>query len=128
MKELKQFSSIIVDECIEDYVWALTHTYVGRVGSSSQYSRTDFFANEAAMYIPAMFQTFNDRMASAFIQTIQNSELLKSRVRRSSKLKRLRNLAMILDEKISETFEDRELIGLLVDESKEEEFFDRIKA
>ena len=36
-------------------------------------------------------------------------------------------LAMILDEKVSETFEDRDLLGLLVDESKEEEFFDRIK-
>jgi len=34
---------------------------------------------------------------------------------------------MILDEKVSETFEDRDLLGLLVDESKEEEFFDRIK-
>ena len=79
------------------------------------------------VYIPTMFQAFNDRMASAFIQTIQNNKLLKSRIRSPSKLKRLWSLAMILDEKVSETFEDRDLLGLLVDESKEEEFFDRIK-
>lgn len=127
VRELKQFSSVIVDECIEDYVWALTHTYVGYIGGSGRYSRTDFYANVAAVHIPTMFQAFNDRMASAFIQTIQNSKLLKSRIRSPSKLKRLRSLAMIIDEKVSETFEDRDLLGLLVDESKEEEFFERIK-
>jgi len=126
VRELKQFSSVIVDECIEDYVWALTHTYVGYIGGSGRYSRTDFYANGAAVHIPTMFQAFNDRMASAFIQTIQNSKLLKNRIRSPSKLKRLRSLSMILDEKVSETFEDRDLLGLLVDESKEEEFFDRI--
>jgi hypothetical protein len=66
-------------------------------------------------------------MASAFIQTIQNSKLLKGRIRSPSKMKRLRSLAMIIDEKVSETFEDKELLGLLVDEAKEQEFFDRIK-
>jgi hypothetical protein len=128
VKELKQFSSVIVDECIEDYVWALTHTYVGYIGGSGRYSRTDFYANEAAVHIPVMFQAFNDRMASAFIQTIQNSKLLKNRIRSPSKLKRLRGLAMILDEKVSETFEDHDLLSMLVDESKEEDFFNRIKS
>lgn len=128
VKELKQFSSIIVEECIEDYVWALTHTFVGYIGGSGRFSRTDFFANAAAVHIPSMFQAFNDRMASAFIQTVQESNLLKSRIRSPSKMKRLRSLAMILDEKVSDTFEDRELLGLLVDESKEKEFFHRIKA
>lgn len=127
VRELKQFSSVVVDECIEDYVWALTHTFVGYIGGSGRYSRTDFYANGAAVHIPTMFQAFNDRMASAFIQTIQNSKLLKGRIRSPSKMKRLRSLAMIIDEKVSETFEDKELLGLLVDEAKEQEFFDRIK-
>ena len=127
VKELKQFSSVIVDECIDDYVWALVHTYVGYLGGSDRFSRTDFYANGAAVHIPTMFQAFNDRMASAFIQTIQNSKLLKSRIRSPSKLKRLRSLAIILDEKVSDTFEYRELLSLLVDESSEEEFFKQVK-
>lgn len=127
VKELKQFSSVITEECIDDYVWALTHTYVGYIGGSGRFSRTDFYANGAALHIPAMFQAFNDRMASAFIQTIQDSTLLKSRIRSPSKMKRLRSLAMILDEKVSDTFEGHDLLGLLVDESKEKDFFDRIK-
>ncbi|MDD2462507.1 MAG: hypothetical protein PHI97_00760 [Desulfobulbus sp.] len=127
VRELKQFSSVIVDECIDDYVWALTHTYIGYIGGSGRYSRTDFYANSAAVKIPTMFQAFNDRMSSAFIQTIQSSQLLKSRIRSPSKLKRLRSLAMILDEKVSDTFEYRDLLGLLVDESKEDEFFRQIK-
>lgn len=127
IRELKQFSSVIVEECIDDYVWALTHTYVGYVGGSSRYSRTDFYANGADVHVPDMFQKFNDRMASEFIKTIQGSSLLKGRLRSPSKIKRLRNLALILDEKVSEAFEDQEILSLLVDESKEEEFFGRIK-
>lgn len=127
VKELKQFSSVIVEECVDDYVWALTHTYVGYIGGSGRFSRTDFYANGAAVHIPTMFQAFNDRMASAFLQTIQDSKLLKSRIRSPSKMKRLRSLAMILDEKVSDTFEGRDLLELLVDESNEREFFSQIK-
>lgn len=126
VRELKQFSSVIVNECVEDYVWALTHTYVGYIGGSSRYSRTDYYANGAAVHIPTMFKAFDDRMATAFIQTIQSSETLKNRLHSPSKLKRLRSLAMILDEKVSETFEDHDLLKLLVDESKEKEFFHKI--
>ena len=127
VRSLKQFASVIVEECIDDYVWAITHAYVGYMGGSAQFSRTDFYANGAAVHIPEMFQKFNDRMASAFISTIQESALLKSRVRSPSKLKRLRSLALIVDEKVSEVFEDQEILSLLVDESKEQEFFERIK-
>lgn len=127
VKELRQFSTVIVEKCIDDYVWALNHTYVGYIGGSSRFSRTDFYANGAAVYIPTMFQAFDDRMASAFIKTIQNSKQLKSRIRSPSKIKRLRSLAMIVDEKISEKFEDKELLGLLVDESREKKFFERIR-
>jgi len=101
---------------------------VGHVGGSARFSRTDFFANAAAVYIPEMFQAFNDRMASAFIRTIQESKLLKSRIRSPSKIKRLRSLGVIVDEKVSETFEYKEILSRLVDESREEEFFQSIKA
>lgn len=127
VRELKQFASVIVEECIDDYVSALTHTFVGHVGGSARYSRTDFYADGAAVYIPRMFQTFNDRMASAFIKTILESNALKIRIKSPSKIKRLRSLALIVEEKVSDTFEDQEILALLVDESKEEKFFERIR-
>lgn len=127
VRDLKQFASVIVEECIDDYVSAITHTYVGYMGGSSRFSRTDFYANSAAVHIPEMFQKFNDRMASAFISSIQESTILKGRIRSPSKLKRLRSLALIADERVSEAFEDQEILSLLVDESKEQEFFERIK-
>jgi len=127
VRELKQFASVIVEECIDSYVSAITHTYVGKIGGSARFSRTDFFADSAAVYIPVMFQTFNDRMASAFINAIQESTLLKRRIRSPSKIKRLRSLALIVDEKVSEAFEDKLFLSLLVDESQEDEFFKRIK-
>jgi hypothetical protein len=126
VRELKQFASVIVEECIDDYVSALTHTYVGYVGGSSRFARTDFYSNGASVHIPEMFQAFNDRMASAFIVTIKNSRILKKRIKSPSKIKRLRTLGLIIDEKISEKFEYKELLSLLIDESKEEEFFKRI--
>lgn len=127
VRELKQFASVIVEECIDDYVWALTHTFVGYIGGSARFSRTDFYANGAAMHIPGMLQAFNDRMASAFIKTVQESRLLKGRIRSPSKMKRLRTLGLIVDEKVSDTFEDQEVLSLLVDEASEEEFFEKIK-
>ena len=102
---------------------SLTHTYVGRVGSSMYFSRTDFYADDAAHYIPSMFQVFDDRLATAFTKTLRESHALKHRVRTPSKLRRLRSLGNVVSERISETFEDAELVAALVDESREEEFF-----
>ena len=127
VRKLKQFASVIVEECIDSYVSAITHTYVGKIGGSARFARTDFYADSAAIHIPEMFQAFNDRMASAFINTIQESSLLKRRMRSPSKIKRLRSLALIVDEKVSEAFEHKSLLALLVDESQEDEFFKRIK-
>jgi len=126
VRDLKQFANVIVEECIDDYVWALTHTYVGYVGSSGRYTRTDFYADGAAAYIPDMFQAFNDRMEAAFVTTIRNSKTLRSRIKSPSKIKRLRSLALIVDEKVSDGFEDKELLSLLVEEGKEQEFFKSI--
>jgi len=128
VRKLKQFASVIIEECLDDYVSAITHTFVGYIGGSAMFSRTDFYADGAAVHIPGMFQAFNDRMASAFIKTIQKSTDLKRRIKSPSKMKRLRSLGLIVDEKVSDTFEDREILSLLVDESREEEFFRRIKS
>ena len=127
VRELSSYASYIVEECIDDYVWALTHTYVGFVGSSPRFSRTDFYADSAAVYIPAMFQAFNDRMASAFVYTIKNSDDLKNRIRRPSKIRRLRSLGNIVFEKISDKFDQKEILEALIDESREEDFFKMIR-
>jgi len=126
VRELSQYASFIPEECIDDYVWALVHTYVGFVGRSVQFSRTDFYADGAAHYIPNMFQAFNDRMASAFVNTIRNSSILKSRIRSPSKIRRLRSLGNIVSEKVSDSFGDNELLEALIDESREEDFFKMI--
>jgi len=73
-----------------------------------------------------MFQYFNDRMASEFVNTIHNSPTLKSRIRSPSKIRRLRSLGNIVSEKVSDSFSDSELIEALIDESREEDFFEII--
>lgn len=128
VQNLKPFASIIVEECIDDYVFAITHTYVGYIGGSARFARTDFYADSAAGHILEMFQKFNDRMASAFISAIKNSTRIKQRIRSPSKIKRLRSLGLIVDEKVSDAFENQDILSLLIDESKEDEFFKTIKA
>ncbi len=128
VRKLVPFSSVIPEELINDYVWAITHTYVGKMGSSYKFSRTDFYADGAAYLIPSMFEKFNDRMASSFVHTVENSKTLKSRIHSPSKIKRLRSLGLIVDEKTSDSFEKRQIIDLLIDESKENEFFKAIKS
>ncbi len=73
-----------------------------------------------------MFQAFNDRLASAFFKTILESKQLQLIIKIPSKIKRLSILAVIIDEKVSEKFEYKELLSKLVDESKEE-FFTELK-
>lgn len=128
VKQLSFYSDVIPDSIIDDYVWAITHTYVGYVGSSIQWARTDFFANVAAYYIPDMFQSFNDRMISAFIMTIKNSELLKQRIRTPSKLRRLKTLGMICFDKASESFSDKDVLKMLIDDDKEPDFLKAINS
>lgn len=127
VRELSQYHTIIPEECIDDYVWAITHTYVGRIGSSAYYSRTDFYANVAAGYIPDMFQGFNDRMGAAFMKCLRASDDIQRRMRTPSKLKRVRNLATIVHDKVSGNFEDKAILELLITEGKEEDFYERLK-
>lgn len=127
VKLLEQYASYIPAELIKDYVWSLTHTYIGYIGGSRQYSRNDFYANAAAPRIQSMFELFDDNAAMAFVETIKESRTLKSRIESPTKLNRLRTLGNIVSEKISTSFAEKEFIETLVDESKEKEFFKSIK-
>jgi hypothetical protein len=127
VKLLEQYASYIPAELLKDYVWSLTHTYIGYIGGSRQYSRSDFFANAAAPRIQSMFELFDDNAAMAFVETIKESRTLKSRIDSPTKLNRLRTLGNIVSEKISTSFSEKEFIETLVDETKEKEFFKSIK-
>lgn len=122
VKALVPYSSLIPEELLPEYVTSLTKTYVGRIGSSAKWNRTDFFADGAALYIPDMFKLFDDSAAHEFIEGVRNTELLKRRIRTPAKLRRLRVLGNIVLEKISGTFNDRAFLEALCDEQKEEEF------
>ncbi len=127
VKELSGYAEYITDQYNDDYVWALTQTYVGRVGSSSYSPRTDFFSNGAAPYIPAMFQTFDDAKCASFVHCLKSNETLIHRIHTPSKLRRLRTLGNIIGDKMSESFQDRKIIEFLLDKEKEELFFNSIK-
>ena len=127
IKHLFPYASVIPSECVSEYVWALTHTYVGNIGFSSRYERTDFYADEAALYIPQMFEMFDDKAAESFIFCIRKSELLKQRIRNPQKLSRLRSLGNIVQRKVSKAFPDHKILDALVDTTKEREFFEALK-
>ena len=122
VQELEPYSAAIPGDLLPKYVGALTQTYVGRVGSSAQWSRTDFFADKAALVIPGMFQKFDDQAATAFVHAIRTNDLIKRRINTPAKLRRLRSLGNIVLSRISATFPDKHFVEALVDESREEEF------
>ena len=127
VKELRPYAGYIPLELVCDYVSALTHTYVGHTGHSGQFSRTDFFANGAAPIIQKMFEKFDDAAASEFVKCINESNILQSRIGDPAKLRRLRSLCHIVEERMSENFDDREFLEALSNENKEEEFLELIK-
>jgi hypothetical protein len=123
VRELAPYSAIIPADLLASYVRALTKTYVGYTGSSPQYSRTDFYANGAALTIPTMFEAFDDRAAVAFVETVRTDVILRGRIERPAKLKRLRSLGNIVLGRVSETFPERRFLEKLVDETRESEFW-----
>jgi len=122
VKLLEPYSDIIPVNYISDYVFALTHTYIGKNGSSYQYSRTDFYADEASLLIPKMFESFDSSMVIEFVNTIRNSDSLKRLIHTPSKLRRIKNLALIISDKAIEP-ESKEFIDMLLMENNEEQFF-----
>src|SRR5699024_5175957 len=122
VKELERFSSNIPVELLNKYVNALTQTYVGHMGASAYFQRTDFYADLAASIIPDMFEKFDDSAADAFILSIKSNKLLQQRIRSDIKLDRLRALGMIVKNRVSENYHGRQLLNVLVDKSRKEEF------
>lgn len=121
--DLEPYAPYIPPDLLPEYVSALTHTFVGRVGHSHQYSRTDFYANGAAVRIPKMFEAFDDRAAEAFVDAIKTSNNLRSRIQYPPKMSRLRSLGNIVLEKVSDAFPNRQFLVALSDEQNQEQFF-----
>lgn len=123
VKELAPYASIIPHEVFTDYVQAIVHTYIGYLGVSLRYSRSDFYADEACTQIPVMMQAFDDRAAEIFVECVKNSQILKERIQNPAKMRRLRSLGNIVLERVSKGFSGRLFLEALVDEDKEEKFF-----
>lgn len=124
--ELSKYAGYIPRELLYDYVNAITQTYIGHVGSSVNFSRTDFYADGAALKIPEMFEKFDDESAHMFVSVIKNNETIKSRIRKRVKLNRLRNLGEIVNKRISDSFDENDFISILLDEKKEQQLFEII--
>lgn len=122
VRQLKPYAAFIPDSLLKKYVRALVMTYVGHTGGSSMYSRTDFYANGAALNIPDMFQAFDDKAGEAFIEAIRGNGELRSRITNPVKLNRLRSLGNIVLEKVSAKFADRTFLEALVDPDTEKKF------
>jgi len=120
---LVKYSSMIPPDLLPDYVNGLTGTYIGRIGSSSRFSRTDFYANGAATQIPMMFEKFDDLAAQAFINSIKTNDVVKRRIKSPVKLRRLRTLGQIVQDRVSSNFGEKSTLDALCDENREEDFF-----
>ncbi len=124
--ELSKYAGYIPRELLFSYVNGLTQTYVGHIGGSATYSRTDFYADGAALKIPQMFEKFDDESAHAFVDTIKSNEILKQRIKNRVKLNRLRTLGEIVNRRISENFDEADFLNMLIDEKREKDFFDTL--
>lgn len=122
-KELLPYASFIPDDLYTEYISAITLTYIGIVGNSNRYNRTDWYADASAIIIPSMVEQFDDSMAVVFVEIIKTNESLLHKISRPAKLRRLRKLALIIEERISSTFSESEFLETLTNEEKEEEFF-----
>jgi hypothetical protein len=121
VQEMLPYAGIIPAECLVEYVDCLTMTYVGFIGSSPHFARTNFYSDSAAVHIPKMFEAFDEKFAEAFVHVIKSNEELKGRITNPAKLGRLRTLANIVSGRISESFPEKAFLGLLTDEQKEKE-------
>lgn len=124
VNELSKYAGYIPRELLFGYVCSITQTYVGHIGGSANYSRTDFYANGAALKIPQMFEKFDDESAHAFVETIKTNDILKQRIKNRVKLNRLRTLGSIVNRRISENFDESDFLNMLIDEKREKEFFE----
>lgn len=123
IRELQPYASFIPEDLLEIYISSISLTYIGTVGTSSRYNRTDWYADVAATMIPSMFEQFDDRMSLLFVEFVKTNEALLHKISRPTKLRRLRNLAIIVANRISSAFTEKDFLEILTNEEKEEELF-----
>ena len=123
---LYNYSGYIPKELLYNYVNGLTQTYIGKIGGSMQFARTDFYADGAAVKIPTMFKKFDDESAFEFIKVIKTNSIIKGRITNNVKLNRLRTLGNIVEERVSENFKEKYFLEILTNPEKEKEFFKNI--
>lgn len=123
MRALAPYAANIPAGLLPVYVSALTQTYVGHLGSSGRYSRTDFYADGAAMQIPKMVEAFDDTASSAFVDCMRKNSTLRGRIQNPVKLNRLRSLGKIVLGRASAAFPEKRLLEALVDQDREKEFW-----
>lgn len=126
IQKLQRFGSTIPSELIDRFVAAITLSYVGYKGGSGQYARTTFYSNAAAPRISEMFEKFDNTSADSFVETIKTNKTLKSRIRTSAQLNRLRTLGDILLNKPEIRKDTIEYLDLLVDVDRTKDFYKTI--
>ena len=97
-------------------------TYVGYLGGSVRFARTDFYADGASLIIPKMFEAFDDKAGTAFISAMRGNTALRNRIRSPAKMSRLRSLGKIVLAKVSTKFPDLDILTALVDPATEKKF------
>jgi hypothetical protein len=124
VKNLEPYASNIPPELVPAYVWGITQTYVGQMGHSAQWNRTDFYADAAAARIPGMFEVFDDAAAAAFLDCVRKNETLQQRVRAYPvKMERLRSLGKIVLGRVSAGFSEKKVLQALADKERVKEFW-----
>ena len=124
---LQRLGYNIPTEYLSRYVAALTLTYVGYRGNSYQYSRTAFYSDTAAPRISEMFEMFDNASTEAFIETMKTNTTLRSRIRSTGQLYRLRTLGEILLNKPEIRDDLKSFLEVLVDTDATSDFFESIK-
>lgn len=123
VNELEKYAGYIPNDLLKDYIWGLTQTYVGYIGSSASFSRKDFYADGVSSVIPNMFEKFDDNSADLFLEVIRDNDMLRSRLRSSIKMNRLKLLGDRIINKLSSKYGNKHIFEALLDEKREKEFF-----
>ena len=128
VEQLFPYAGFIPRDLIYQYVSSLTQTYVGRIGVSYYYNRTDFYADRAALKIPKMFERFDAYSIDCFVECVRENSTLRNRVLSNTvKMRRLRTLGNVLFSIMPAGYPKADFIQALIDESKEADFAKMIK-
>lgn len=127
IKKLDKLGSVVPLELVPRLVEAMTLTYVGYKGYSNQFERSNFYSNSAAPRISKMFERFDRTAINAFIDTVKENKVLKSRIKFRGQLDRLRSLGDLLLSKQTLDEDQISFLELLVDEKSVDQFYKSIR-